>query len=450
MFKTEFERVVSEGEIGKIYLFKLPTAIGKTQIITSCTGVTIAAPTNDLKNEISSRMNVIHHSTPDGIEFESDYLNNLIHYYYSIGLPSKSTAVLYDVVNETGTDKYSESDMGKSEQYLGQLHKSFMTNETILTTHSRALFSDFNHPTIIFDEDPLNSLISIKSLEISDLVKLNNNLFQGNQSLQTTINFFNSLIPGEIRKTPILSVDLDGLIEQLSRTKINSDIFSFFESSFLMKDPLTPNIIHYVVKKELPSSKKIIILSATIPVYLYKKLYGDRVQVVDISDVEHMGEIIQYTSRSCSRNGLTQYHREISEMIGNTPVITFKSFQNQFKNPVKNMYFGNCSGYDELKGNDIAVVGTPNRDNIQYLLSASILGIEFKTTDTTMTYQKIDYNGFRFRLKCYDHPDLRNIQFSFIESDLVQAVGRARTLRTKSKVHLYSNFPLRLTTDFIF
>jgi hypothetical protein len=166
--------------------------------------------------------------------------------------------------------------------------------------------------------------------------------------------------------------------------------------------------------------------------------------------VEQTGQIIQYTNRSFSRSGLGNYHREISKQVRNTPVITFKSFQHQFENLVKDIFFGICSGYDGMKGYDLAVVGTPHCDNVQYLLTASAMGVYFKTNDTTMTHQKIEYNGFGFCIKCYDKTDLRNIQFSFIESDLLQAVGRARTLRTESRVCVFSNFPLRLTTDFIF
>jgi hypothetical protein len=36
-----------------------------------------------------------------------------------------------------------------------------------------------------------------------------------------------------------------------------------------------------------------------------------------------------------------------------------------------------------------------------------------------------------------------------IESDLIQAIGRARTLRTDAKVEVYSNFPLRISDHFI-
>ena len=154
-------------------------------------------------------------------------------------------------------------------------------------------------------------------------------------------------------------------------------------------------------------------MSATIPIYIYQKLFGDRVEVIDIRDVEQTGTITQYTKWSCSRHGLTRYVETISKEVGELPVITFNAFGKHFKNPVKEMYFGNCSGYDSLKGIDIAVVGTPHRNNIQYFLTAKVLGIDFKTTDTTMSHQKIEYNGFRFKFNCFDNEELRSIQLSF-------------------------------------
>lgn len=66
-----------------------------------------------------------------------------------------------------------------------------------------------------------------------------------------------------------------------------------------------------------------------------------------------------------------------------------------------------------------------------------------------MSYQKIEYNGFKFMFNCYDNEELREIQLSIIEAELIQTVGRARTLKTDATVDLYSNFPLRITTEFI-
>ena len=448
LFKSSFDEVMTEGVSGKIYLFKLPTAIGKTTSITSCVATTIATPTNDLKNEISTRMEIEHECSPDEVIFENEELNRKLNYYYSIGLPKKATAVIHDVVNGTGLVLNSQSDRDIANNYLNQLEKSNQSKTTVLTTHTRALHTDYSNDTLIFDEDPLNTLIAVKTMEISDLVKIKNNMKNSKDSLGYIIDYLDSINPGEIVQTPLLVIDLDELVKNISYTKIDTNVFGFFDSCYLYKDIHSPNTIYYVVKKELPKDKKVIIMSATIPIYLYQKIYGERVEVIDISDVQQMGSVTQYTQRSCSRNGLKSYHQIISEMVGEKPVITFKSFQNKFKNPVSNIYFGNCSGYDTLKGKDIAVVGTPHRDVVQYFLIARVLGIEIKITDSTMSHQKIEYNGFKFMFCCFDNEELRNIQLSLIESDLIQAVGRARTLRTNAKVEVYSNFPLRISNSF--
>ena len=227
-------------------------------------------------------------------------------------------------------------------------------------------------------------------------------------------------------------------------------MFDFLNSFFYLKDGKDPDLIHFVIKRELPIDKKIIIMSATIPIEIYKKLYPGRIEVIDIGDVKQMGSVIQFTKKSCSRKSLGRYSSIISNEVDEKPVITFKAFSSQFKNPVKDMYFGNCSGYDSLKGKDIAVVGTPHRNNIESFLTAVVLGIEFKTTQTSMSFQKIEYNGFKFKFNCFNNEDLRMVQLSLIQSDLIQAVGRARTLRTNAKVDLYSNFPLRISDEFIF
>lgn len=445
LLKSSYRDVIKNGETGKIYLFKLPTAIGKTQIITGTRAI-IAAPTNSLKNEIGERMGVKYIKTPDSVVFEDEKINKKLEHYYSIGLPKKSMRILNHMVNPVNSKMYSANDVITANQYLQDLRYSMISQDTILTTHKRALFTDFNHDTIIFDEDPLNSILEIKELKISDLVALK--LMTNLNGLDYLINHLTGSTPTQIIKTPSFAIDIDELIDVISDLKVDSNIVDFLKSSYFIRDGLNPDIINYIVKRDLPKNKKVIIMSATLPVHIYQKLFGDRVEVIDITNVNQQGSVIQYTNRSCSRNGLNNYVHKISEKVGDTPVLTFKSFRHHFQNPVKEMYFGNCSGYDSLKGQDMAVVGTPHRNNIEYFLTASVLGIDYKSTDTTMSHQKIEYNGFRFKFNCFDNEELRNIQLSLIESDLIQAVGRARTLRTSAQVDLYSNFPLKISDEF--
>ncbi len=445
LLRMKFGEVIRNGEAGKIYLFVFPTSIGKTDLLKD-THATIAAPTNALKNEIAGKMTVKHETSPDRLGFENESLNNKLSYYYSIGLPQKSSELLYYITNPANSGLNSENDINQAKEYLKKLKSASESSDAVLTTHKRALYTQYKHDTIIFDEDPLNSLLEIKEIKLSDLITLN--LLTRVPGLQYITDYLNDTIPTDIHQTPTFSIDLDELIDKISVTKIESNVIDFLGSTYFVRDGLDRNKFQYVVKKELPENKKIIIMSATLPVYIYRKLYGDRIHVVDFTDVKHTGTITQYTNRSCSRNGLRKYGEKISEKVGDLPVLTFGSYQHLFKNPIKNMYFGNCLGYDGMKGKDMAVVGTPHRDNVAYFLIAKVLGIDFKSTDTSMIYQKVEFNGFRFKFKSFIHDDLRAIQLSFIESDLIQAVGRARTLRTDAHVDVYSNFPLRISDEF--
>ena len=450
--KNEFQKVLTNTSISnRIHLFKLPTAIGKTKLITSVTGCTIALPTNSLKNEVRERMTIDCKTSPDPVIFKDDRINRMIEYYYSIGLPKKAVRIIYDIVSNNNHSKVNDEDRQLAQSYINQVEISQECTESVVTTHSRALNSQFNHDTLIFDEDPLHSLVQIKEIRISDLIRLEITLQKNRKDLTNVINLLRNANQSEIITTPVLIIDLDEMIKKVSETyQVDSNLFGFFSSSFFVKDWMDPDLIHYVIKKELPKDKKIIILSATVSPFIYSRLFGDQVEVFDVGEVEQKGKVIQYTNRSCSRNSLNRYVNKISEEVGNKKVITFKSFTHQFTNAVEDIYFGNCSGYDSLAGQNLAVVGTPHHSNVEYLMIAKVLGVEFKTSDTSMSYQKIEYNGFRFKFNCFDNEELREIQLALIEADLIQSVGRGRALRTSATVELYSNFPLRITDQFIY
>lgn len=448
LLQMKYEDVIKNGETGKIYLFQVPTAIGKTESLLD-TMATIALPTNNLKNEIGERMKIKHVRTPDQVTFENESINGKRQYYNSIGLPEKATGILYHMINSKFSNQYSPKDVQMASKFINELNESTNSTEAILTTHKRAFFTEFSHDTLIFDEDPINSLFEIKEMRITDMYELF--LRSGMKELKSICDKLESVTLSEIYTTPTFTFDIDELIEKVSSSSgIKSNVFQFFNSSYFMRT--NDKSIHYIIRRELPINKKIIIMSATIPIYIYQQLFGERIEVVGIQDVEQTGTVTQYTNRSCSRQGLSKYGEKMGELLGDIPVITFKDLGHFFQNPIKEMYFGNCSGYDSMKGKDLAVVGTPHRNPVEYFLIAKVLGVNFKTTETTttMTFVKIDYNGFRFKFKCFDNEELRNIQLSLIESDLIQAVGRARTLRTSAHVDLYSNFPLRISNEFMY
>lgn len=445
----EFNRVLQSGDKGKIYLFKLPTAIGKTKLITSVNGCTIALPTHQLKNEVKERMAVTCRTSPDPVVFNDDRINRMIDYNYLIGLPKKAISIIHNMVSNNSCYQITDEDKALAQAYIYQVEFSKSSDDTVLTTHSKALHTQFKHDNLIFDEDPMGSLIKIEQINVKDLSSLGSTLQNDFKKLTDMLDFLQEANPSEIIPTPEMDFDWNEMIEKVSdKHQIDSNIFGFFVSSFFMKDHNDHEMIHYVVRRELPIDKNIIILSATVSPYIYKGLFGDRVEVIDVGEVEQKGKVIQFTKRSCSRESLKRYGAKIGEELGDKTVITFKKHTHHFQNAVKDIYFGNCSGYDTLAGKDIAVIGTPHRNNLEYLMIAKVLGIDFETTNVSL--KKVDYNGFRFKFNCYDNEQLREIQFALIESDLIQAVGRARTLRTPATVELYSNFPLHISDRFIY
>ena len=448
-FKDKFNDVILNGEIGKVYLFSLPTAIGKTEILTSLENSIIASPTNELKNEIAARMKTQHVISPDQIIFEDDSLNVSIMYYYSIGLPQKAMEILYNIVSN-GLMNYSTNDIQAAIDYIAKNETCKTADENIITTHRRALFGDYKHDTLVFDEDPLQSLLEIKNVRISDFIKLKTDVSRLQNSISTIIETLLSSEFQQVIQNPSFTIDTEDLIDLAVSKDLNSNIFDFISSAYFLRDLNDADLIHYVVKRSLPETKKTIIMSATAPVEIYQKMLGDRLVVITLGDIKQRGKIIQYTKRSCSRNGLGQYIKKISSEVGELPVITFKSFKSNFSNSVEEMHFGNCSGYDTLKGKDIAVVGTPHRNNIEYYLTGKALGIDFEIIQNGMSMNEISYNGFEFNFNCFNNEELRLIQLALIQSDLKQSVGRARTLRTNAIVKVYSNFPLRDADEFIY
>lgn len=67
-----------------------------------------------------------------------------------------------------------------------------------------------------------------------------------------------------------------------------------------------------------------------------------------------------------------------------------------------------------------------------------------------MKYFPVTRNGYEFYFMSYQkNPMLQEIQLHMVESELVQAVGRARLVNNKCCVRVLSNFPL-LGAEFVY
>ena len=249
----------------------------------------------------------------------------------------------------------------------------------------------------------------------------------------------------ETTKSVISFNDIEAIEDiVLNNRNYNSSILKFLYSDYYCLDSQDAFKVIFIKHNPLPPDKKIIILSATANEWIYKQLYRDKVKFIDISNVELTGMIEQDVEHSLSRDSLKRQNtiNKVLQKVGNLPTITFNSFKGLFPNPVNEMHFGKTTGFDNLKGEDIAVVGTPHIKVANYLLYAKVLGITVNSQDFHVSPQRVKHNGFEFKLTTFYRKELQLIQFHFIEEQLRQAVGRARALRTTAKVLLLSGYPL--------
>ncbi len=378
-FNYEFDQVMDELD-NDIVIFKLPTGFGKTYRVKDLDEVTLAFPTNKLKREVfddrkDTRSAII---TPEFPVFNDAQLNLNFSRLYSAGFTKQVHKILHELTKGFGC---SPEDQAIAQTYVNQSRAAHESVKSVFTTHSRAIHTSFSHDTIIFDEDPLPLILDVDTLKIADLKKIKkkskSRLFgRYTTQLIELQRYLEQVEEGEILTLPEeFNIDISNEWMLFMQTEgIDTNIMKFLNSAYFYKDETDRDLIHFIRKEELPTDKKIIIMSATIPLYIYRELYGERVRVIDISDVTHEGTITQHIKYSYSRNSLAQRLDQVKEKLPDRPTITFKSFHEQIEGASSDMWFGNCSGYNQYTGTSINVLGTPHKHNAQYLLIGKVLG----------------------------------------------------------------------------
>lgn len=363
--------------------------------------------------------------------------NEEIEFYHNAGLSNEKFRLLVWLRHHAN----SKQDRDKASRFICQHNRTYNTEKTVLTTHPRGVCNEYDHNTLIFDEDPISHVLSIKSTTLNQLNKL---LLLDVE--ENYLNFFDELYSQcswmdekSIKKIPDCKLELSDIEEELIESKVSFDVVGFINADYVYKNE---GELHYISRKELPQDKKIAIMSATCSPMIYKKLYGERVKVVDLSNIEITGNIIQHTKKSYSKTSLEGSIEEANDKLTGDAAITFKGKKEDISKADDLMHFGNLRGHDYLKGFNLDVIGTPHKTNALYLLRAKAIGIDFDETEVNFEYNLVRYNGFEFKFNSFNHPELTQLQLQCIEADLIQAVGRARLLREDSTVNVYSNLPL--------
>jgi len=438
-----FETIQATGKVGEIYCLKAVTGLGKTQMYLNVKNTTIAVPNHKLKLEIYDRCLeagndvVMTPSLPELPEEQSVRISKL----YKIGAYRAATKYIHDLalVNP------------KVKEYIAQNESALKSYKTLVTTHSKLLYlQETNNDTVIIDEDILSNLINVDYVYTADLMQLEREAFS-----EKTQNIIDDLLMSVKKaKCNIIQEMPSYLIKNkevysviLSHTNsFNTNVLGFLDCTHYIKsyNSKKQEIISFVNRRVLPINKKIILMSATLNEEICKLVFGDRMIWVDLGEVELKGNIVQYPQKSFSRFQIKENKDLIplaQNIVGELPTITYKSLANKFNTIAT---FGATAGLDSMKGQNIAVIGTPHVSEIVYLLFANALGLKPKLNDATMHYTKIKRNGFEFYFNTYsENLLLREIQIYIIESELTQAIGRARLLRNDCTVVVLSNLPIQ-------
>jgi hypothetical protein len=213
--------------------------------------------------------------------------------------------------------------------------------------------------------------------------------------------------------------------------------------------------VHFGRLHRLPE-KKIVVYSATASPELYRlALPGRNIHSYDVKPAQHTGRDFQCCDKSFSRSSLEKMTpataaalEEVKRIVGDADVICAKNYKEVLRgfsfNVHGDLHFGALAGIDSLKGHDVAVIGTPHLDAMEYWLWACLFGLNPGILDNRQTRPTtITRNGYEFSFMSYSNDSmLREIQLHLIESELIQAAGRARTLREDCTVWVFSDLPL--------
>lgn len=416
----------------------------------------VAAPTNLLKDELyrkAKKMGINVRKTPSLEELKDEIPEKVWKYIQSLYKRGQ-----HDSVHPYIRKQLKNKNIPCLKKYMEERDSLKEFEGSIFTTHRYLLNMDrkrlSEYSAVIIDEDIIfKSIISNQGeIIISRLEELMEET--DNKSLSKKIRKLlefskeRSCIKLDSCKFKKSDFEDDGSIPfdipSFCRTK------RFYVRRKSKDDKLKEDTITFLKPATFFKDIKYIMVSATVNETVCRRYFGeDRVEFYECKKAGYQGTLNQYTQKSMSRTSLASNPGVIPRLmkhfnIDEDKVITF------LRENIGNLHFGNTEGSNTLEGEDILVVGTPYHADFLYKLVAFTMGIAFDE-DEEMESQLVMHNGYRFWFTTFEDKDLRAIHFWMLESELEQAVGRARLLRNTCEVHLFSNFPIsqaKIITNF--
>ena len=455
--RKTIETIVSNKD-GKIHVINSQCGVGKTYALKNLRDITLAFDRHETKETIHQEhfkyvQNLM--ITPRQPELPPD-IQKRVNDYYNMGAFKSADSLIVQHANAPEGIEYVES-------------RRIPLKGTVLTTHAKIFHNETENDTIVFDEDPINEMIQIDEVKVSDLLNFidylkllnNDSLFQYFKQFYQDKNISGKggklIIPAKHIAFEIKEV-VD-IFEAFNKNNTNSSNLVKLLSA--VNYFVTHEKVVFVSKRELPKNKTIIICSATISKLYAEYLFDSRLVWHETDQVKYKGNILQYVDKSFSktqttiREGLNKlgnekrsgYNKEVIDDIKSNglPTITFKDRSKLFNDSNEVPYFGAVTGLNDLIGKNINVVGTPRLPSYVVSLIASMFTHNINDQSDEAKSIEIVINNFKFTYLTYTNPILQAIDLNYTSSQLEQAVGRSRLINNDCNVNVFSHYPVKQT-----
>lgn len=456
----------------KIYVIKCDSGVGKTRelLLQDMTGVCVAFDTHRLKAEAYGRLqdrasNVFLWPEPPELPEELDLK---LKRCYAVGTGG-ATQIYREALNHPKVQDNFQWAMqiGRYIEALREVH----IHSQVFTTHEKAyqLQRNPNLHTFVFDEDFVKTLVRIDEVRLCDIDTIRKIIRDGGDERYASIDeHFKSIqhAPSRIThvQTPVeYPANLIHALIQRTPRDFASPIESLFTSGAYRKDAAiadAPKSVFCITRQTLNEDKKFIVLSATADEEVYRMLFGDRLEFIDISGTEIMGKLFNHPKRSYSKQSiytdLDAFVKTVGEdkaRYGFDGIITHK-FCAETENggmclkgsnreiPIFGT-FGGLQGLDSFGGKDIAVYGTPYPPEYVVKLWMPILGIEVNEDEYDFQERAVNWGEFEMNMPtCSERQDVQKLYAWLTYSEIAQAVGRARLVNHDCQVHVFAKIPM--------
>ncbi|WP_273123918.1 hypothetical protein [Bacillus weihaiensis] len=291
-----------------------------------------------------------------------------------------------------------------------------------------------------------------KKLEIIAGIKKLINLIKSNETL--SVNHGEQFFKRNIDSIQKISSEMMD-----SKAPQNIDYTSVLTCRFIVRKQNGKATKFYQDNSEFFRDKKVIVMSATLDskvhIPLFAKNINPDLRWHEVGRTKNVGNIYCYTDFSTTKAAFAsnpKYIDKINNVIKTLPVdnvLTYKDFKDLFPYETEEMHFYNSSGYNDLSGKNIAVIGTPNTQIEEvvafgYLITGklpeSYVGPKLVLTSQAVIKDEFKFSFYTFANK--EDEQFRRVHIWSTYNELIQAVGRARAVHHDCNVYVFSRLPV--------